>query len=118
MIALGKPLMIMLAFFTFFDAFGIIFSGALKGAGDTRFPMWASVILSWTIFVPPVYLTVEVYRAGVHLAWLWAILYLSTLAIILFRRFRKGRWKSIDMVGQEPVPPPLTPVMDERVPGE
>ena len=113
MLALGKPLMIMLAFFAFFDAFGIIFSGALKGAGDTRFPMWASVILSWTIFVPPVYLTVEVYQAGVHLAWLWAILYLSMLAIILFRRFRRGKWKSIDMVGRDPAPPPLTPIMDE-----
>ena len=114
MLDLGKPLLLMLAFFCLFDAFGLVFSGALKGAGDTKFPMWTSVILSWTLFVPPVYLTVEVYRAGLHWAWFWAILYISLLGMVLFWRFRRGKWKTIDMVGHEPPEDAIGPVAEER----
>ena len=118
MVILGRPLMIMLAFFCLFDAFGLVFSGALKGAGDTRFPMWTSVVLSWTIFVPPVYLMVEVYGASVHWAWFWAILYISLLGMVYFWRFRRGKWRSIDMVGRRAAPPPIITVAEERLPGE
>ena len=31
---------------------GIVLSGALRGAGDTRFPMWITLITGWLLRVP------------------------------------------------------------------
>jgi len=117
----GRKLLIMVAIYTVFDAFAIAFAAGLKGAGDTRFVMVAAVIAGWTLFVPPVYLTVYVFHGGLILAWVWATLYIIVLGLVYLWRFRKGRWKKIDMIGEdrEPVPVrPLPTVMEERLAGE
>jgi MATE family multidrug resistance protein len=111
----------MVAIYCFFDALGISFSAALKGAGDTRFVMWCSVIAGWVLFVPPVYLTVSVFRGGLMLAWLWATLYIVVVGLVFFWRFRRGDWKTIDMIGEDRkavVVPPMSVAMEERFPPE
>jgi len=117
----GRYLLILVAIYSLFDALGLAFSAGLKGAGDTRFVMWCSVIAGWTLFVPPVYLTVSVFHRGLILAWVWATLYIVLLGLVYFWRFRKGKWKTIDMIGKDRDParvqsPPL--MMEERFPGE
>lgn len=117
----GRYLLIMVAIYTVFDAFGMIFSAGLKGAGDTRFVMWIAVVGGWTLFVPPVYLTVSVFHWGLLLAWVWATLYIVFLGLVYFWRFRKGKWKAIDMIGEgrESIPVQAVPVVvEERFPGE
>jgi MATE family multidrug resistance protein len=117
----GRYLLIMVAIYSVFDALGIVFSASLKGAGDTRFVMWTSVVAGWALFVPPVYLTISVFHGGLILAWVWATFYIVLLGLVYFWRFRKGRWKSIDMIGKDRASlgvQPLPVVMEEHVPGE
>jgi MATE family multidrug resistance protein len=117
----GRYLLIMVAIYSVFDALAMAFSAGLKGAGDTRFVMWSAVIAGWTLFVPPVYLTVSVFEGGLILAWTWATLYIVTLGVVYWWRFRKGRWKTIDMIGEDQEAArvhPLPVMMEERFPGE
>ncbi|MFH1113239.1 MAG: MATE family efflux transporter [Pseudomonadota bacterium] len=88
----------LIAVFTVFDTVFIVFSGALKGAGDTKFAMWAQIIAAWVFFVPPVYVIVEILDMGVTAAWCWGVAYVVALGTIFWRRFHSGRWKSIRMI--------------------
>jgi len=45
------------AVYSLFDAINLIFSFALRGAGDTRFVSLFSLALSWPLMVVPTYLT-------------------------------------------------------------
>jgi MATE family multidrug resistance protein len=117
----GRYLLIMVAIYSVFDALAMAFSAGLKGAGDTRFVMWSAVIVGWTLFVPPVYLTVSVFKGGLILAWAWATLYIVTLGLVYWWRFRKGHWKTIDIIGEDQEAArvhPLPVMMEERFSGE
>jgi MATE family multidrug resistance protein len=116
MVAYGRRILLLIAFYGFFDAMNIIFSGALKGAGDTRFTMWAAVIVAWVFFVPPIYLIVEVFNQGVLLAWGWATIYIIVIGTVFCFRFRSGKWKTIDLLARKETTPSIPPVIDEHLP--
>ncbi|MBW1856507.1 MAG: MATE family efflux transporter [Deltaproteobacteria bacterium] len=115
-IAYGRRILILVALYSVFDAMNIIFSGALKGAGDTRFAMWAAIIVAWVFFVPPVYLIIEVFEKGVLMAWGWATLYIILIGSVFCWRFRKGKWKEIDLLGRREKTATIPPVIDEHLP--
>ena len=115
-IAYGRRILILVALYSVFDAMNIIFSGALKGAGDTRFAMWAAIIVAWVFFVPPVYLIIEVFEKGVLMAWGWASLYIILIGSVFCWRFRKGKWKEIDLLGRREKTATIPPVIDEHLP--
>ncbi|MDQ7784554.1 MAG: MATE family efflux transporter [Desulfomonilaceae bacterium] len=94
----GALILRLIAVFTVFDTIFIVFSGALKGAGDTRFAMWAQIVAAWIFFVPPVYFIVEVFHMGLLTAWCWGVVYIVGLGTVFWGRFRSGRWKAIRMV--------------------
>lgn len=87
------------AVWTLFDTLFIIFSGALKGAGDTLFAMWAQVALAWFFFVPPVYIITQCLGMGVLAAWCWGLVYVMLLGIVFWARFKSGKWRGISIVG-------------------
>ena len=97
-ISASRPLMKVLAVFIFFDAIAIIFSDALRGAGDTRFQMLGASACAWLIFVPGVWYIV--YRAGGELvhAWIWGGFYVFVLASVFALRFNSGRWRAINIL--------------------
>ena len=112
----GRQILIMVAIYSIFDAMNIIFSGALKGAGDTRFAMWAAIIVAWMFFVPPVYVIIEVLERGVLLAWGWATVYIILIGIVFCWRFRKGKWKEIDLLGRKGRAVTIPSIVDEHLP--
>jgi len=112
----GRKILILVAMYSVFDAMNIIFSGALKGAGDTKFAMWTAIIVAWIFFVPPVYMIIEVFKKGVLLAWGWATLYIILIGTVFCWRFRKGKWKEIDMLGRKGSAVSIPPVIDEHLP--
>ncbi|HAH31396.1 MAG TPA: hypothetical protein DCL44_03675 [Elusimicrobia bacterium] len=93
-----RPLMSVLTAFIFFDAIGIIFADALRGAGDTRFQMLGASACAWLLFVPGVWYIV--YRAGGELvhAWIWGGFYVFMLAAVFALRFNSGRWRGINIL--------------------
>jgi multidrug resistance protein, MATE family len=97
----GSVLLRLVAVYTVFDTMFIIYSGALKGAGDTRFAMWAQVAIAWIFFVPPVYLIIQYFHLGLVAAWVWAVVYVVTLGLVFLYRFRSGHWKTIRMMDKD-----------------
>jgi len=75
----------------------MVLAGALRGAGDTRWPMYLAVIGNMVIRVPLVYVVLEVFHLG--LAWVWVVTVLQwlILSLLVLWRFFKGRWKLIEV---------------------
>ena len=100
---IGAKILICVGLYQMFDAMLVIFSGALRGAGDTSFAMWACVLCSWCIFVPGTIFVTETLRLGVYAAWVWVFLYSFMLGLTYLKRFHGGRWKSIEVIPNEEI---------------
>jgi len=94
-IALGGPLLALGAAFQLFDALQIVVGGALRGAGDTRWPFLAQTGLAWVVRLPLAWLFAVTLGRGVVGAWYAEFVFILTLAAALLLRFRGGAWKSI-----------------------
>ena len=93
----GVTILRLIAVYQVFDGVGIVLSGALNGAGDTRFTMVGRMILAWGMFLPLAWLMIFRLDMGVWGAWSAALAYLGGLALIFFFRFRSGHWKTIEV---------------------
>jgi MATE family multidrug resistance protein len=94
-VGLGVPLLAIGALFQLFDAFGIISEGALRGAGDTRWPFLVHSALGWGFFVPLAYLLGFVLEGGLTGAWAGGMLYVIVLSSLLVWRFHSGAWRQV-----------------------
>jgi MATE family multidrug resistance protein len=92
-VSLGRPLLLIGALFQIFDFVGIVSEGALRGAGDTRWPFAVHTALSWGLFLPLAYVLGVVLGGGLTGAWLGGLVYVAALALVLVRRFRSGAWQ-------------------------
>jgi MATE family multidrug resistance protein len=97
------------AVYSIFDAMNIIFCSAIKGAGDTRYVMFVTVLLSVFILILPVYLIVEILELGLMFAWVLATAYVTLLGVIFYLRFLGGKWKSMRVIEPEVVVPAPKP---------
>lgn len=104
-IQLGSAFLIATAAFQFFDGIAMSLSGALRGAGDTRWPGVATLILSWSIIVGGG-LAIVRWAPGLESRgpWMTSAAYIITLALALLVRFRSGAWKAITLVRDEAGP--------------
>jgi MATE family multidrug resistance protein len=96
-------LLYFVAFYSIFDTMNIIFACALKGAGDTRWVMITSVILSWITLIIPTYLASVVYNWGLYITWSFVTLYIVMLGIVFFLRFLGGKWESMRVIEEMPL---------------
>ncbi len=92
---LGMPLLAVGALFQLCDAVGIIASGALRGAGDTRWPFLVQTGMAWGLFLPLGWLGGVALGGGVLGAWIGGTAYVAALAAVLALRFRAGAWKRV-----------------------
>ncbi|HOZ45563.1 MAG TPA: MATE family efflux transporter [Candidatus Hydrogenedentes bacterium] len=100
-VRLGHILLIMAAIFQGFDAINIVSSGALRGAGDTRWMAYMTFIGAYLVFLPLAMLLAYVVGWGTVGAWLGATVYVMGLSGVLFSRFRGERWRSIRIFSSE-----------------
>jgi MATE family multidrug resistance protein len=91
----GGPLLMVGALYQFFDAIAIVSDGALRGAGDTRWPFVVRCLLSWLVFLPLAYLLAVPIGWGLTGAWLGGLGQILLLALFLVFRFRSGAWRRI-----------------------
>ncbi len=73
-----------------FDALFNIFYGALRGAGDTRFPMLVNVLSAWLLFVPGAWYAIG--RWGLVGAWSCFLFHLMAMVAAYWWRFRGDTW--------------------------
>ncbi len=74
--------------------------GALRGAGDTHFTMFVSVIAHW-LFVPILYICINVLGLGILISWFILIVFFMLFSVILVVRFRSGKWKTIKVINPQ-----------------
>ncbi len=86
------------AVYSIFDMLNVVFAAGLKGAGDTRYPLGVTVVLSFVAMLVPAYLLCVRGGAGVYTAWVTASAYVVLLGLLMMRRFRAGRWKSLRVI--------------------
>lgn len=94
-LTLGAPLLAVGAAFQVADAIGVLSGGALRGAGDTRWPFLVQTALAWGFFLPAAYLGGIVLDGGLTGAWLGGVAYVAVLGFALRWRFRSGAWKRV-----------------------
>ncbi len=93
----ARVLLRFVAAYCLFDSANLVFSFALRGAGDTRFVTLAALGPAWLIMVVPTYLAYR-YQWGIYWAWAFASTYIAVLALIFVARFRYGKWKTMRVI--------------------
>ncbi|MFZ2905139.1 MAG: MATE family efflux transporter [Cyclobacteriaceae bacterium] len=78
-----------------FYSYGMVVSQSFNGAGDTRTPIYISLVGFWVFQIPLAYFLANTLKTGpVGLYWAIAIAE-SLMAVASILIFRQGRWKSV-----------------------
>ena len=90
-IAIAQPIM----------AVDITLSGALRGAGDTRFPLLATVCgIIFGRLLP----ALAFFKLGLSVHWIFAVMLLDYIikSSMLLRRYKSGKWLNLKFSGAPP----------------
>ncbi|HQR30918.1 MAG TPA: MATE family efflux transporter [Anaeromyxobacteraceae bacterium] len=88
-VAAATPLFRVAGVFQVSDGIQAIGAGVLRGAGDTRFTLWANLAGHWGLGMPAALLLGMALGFGVTGLWWGLLLGLSAVAVALFLRFRR-----------------------------
>jgi MATE family multidrug resistance protein len=106
-IALGVFMVRLMAFYVCADAILLVFSGALRGAGDTFWTMCLSVSTHWSMSIVTIWL-IRHSHVPPRVAWCSLVGFVWLIAGIFYGRYRSGRWREMRVVDAPvPVPVPL-----------
>lgn len=83
------------AVYSVFDAMAVVFASALRGAGDTLFPMLVTLFSSWLVMTIPAWLIVQMKGATIEMLWLTCTGHITLMGAAMLLRFMSGRWKKI-----------------------
>jgi len=75
----------------------VVLSGALRGGGDTQFPMWVSFFAGWFFLLPLAYWLAIVLGWGPAAAWAAMAGNYTVSALLVALRFRGGRWRTMQV---------------------
>jgi MATE family multidrug resistance protein len=85
------------ALYVLADATIVVFSGTLRGAGDTLWAMGLSVAMHWAM-VPIVFVFLKVLNFSPIAVWLAFIVFFLISGGLFYLRFRHGHWKTLVVV--------------------
>jgi MATE family multidrug resistance protein len=89
---LSAFMMIGLSTYAMADAIILVSGGVLRGAGDTRWLMTASVSLHWAMLVAQ-YFIINVFEYGPKASWMAFVVMLLLIALVYGLRLWGGRWR-------------------------
>ena len=104
---LGRELLGYLAVSGFFVSVALTYTGALQGTGDTRGPLYISIVSQ--VIIPIGLCTWYTVGRGLQPGDIWLAIVLGhmTRAALSVVRFRQGKWRDIAVdIGSAPAPPP------------
>ena len=90
---LSTFMMIGLASYVMADAIILITGGILRGAGDTRWLMWVSILLHWLMLVIQ-YFVIKVLDMGPKTAWFVFVVMILVTALFYVIRLRGEKWRT------------------------
>jgi putative MATE family efflux protein len=103
-LSIGRQLLAFLSVSGLFITVALSYTGGLQGTGDTRSPLYISIISQ--VIVPLGLCTLLEAMYGLEPAYIWTAIVVghATRASLSFVRFRQGKWRSI-AVDIEPARP-------------
>jgi MATE family multidrug resistance protein len=88
------------AAYSLFDAMSLVFVGAIKGAGDTRFVLWTHASIAPFPLLAG-WLGITRFGYGLNWCWLMLTLWACVLGLTFLARFLHGRWRSMRVIEPE-----------------
>jgi MATE family multidrug resistance protein len=85
------------AAYNLLDATQMVFVGALKGAGDTRFLLRVSLVLA-SLLAGFSWLSVQVWKLNVFGCWALIVFWCLIAAVTYALRFWQGRWRRMRVI--------------------
>jgi len=74
-------------------AIALVLSGALRGAGENRWVMYASIFFGWGLRVPGAFIVSGLLGGGVQWVWFMISADWTLRAVWMYIRFRSGNWR-------------------------
>ena len=99
---LARTLLRLAALYTLADATQVVFSGALRGAGDTKWVLIISGTLHWVMAIGA-FVLIRVLVAPPVGVWFFFIAFIMSMSAAMFLRYRRGAWERMRLV--EPATP-------------
>ena len=78
-------------------AIGMVMSGALKGAGDTKGPFRISLVTNFLFRLPLIFAIVFLINGNISYVWAATALQYGVEATLMVIRYSKGHWRRIDI---------------------
>ncbi|MCA1959110.1 MAG: MATE family efflux transporter [Nitrospira sp.] len=79
-------------------ALTMVLAGSLRGAGDTRFILWATTAGMWGVRVPLAFIFGIWLKLGVVYVWTAMIADWSVRMVLLLWRYQSERWRAIQLL--------------------
>ncbi|WP_371377873.1 MATE family efflux transporter [Sporomusa aerivorans] len=73
-------------------ALNYVMGGALRGAGDTKWPMYVTTVGIWLVRLPLIYLCITIWKLPITVAWWITAADFLVRSAIMWWRFETGRW--------------------------
>jgi MATE family multidrug resistance protein len=100
--ALVIPLLRFVAVYSCFDALAVVFGSAIRGAGDTRFVLWYTLVMGLLVLVVPTFAVQTWWGGGMTASWSAATLFVVVMGLGFMARFMGGSWKSMRVIEATP----------------
>ena len=94
---LSAFMMIGLSSYMMADAVILVSGGILRGAGDTRWLMVASVTLHWAMLVAQFFI-IRVFELSPRVSWVVLVALVFAIALVYALRLRGGRWRDPEVL--------------------
>jgi MATE family multidrug resistance protein len=94
---LSAFMMIGLSSYVMADAVILVSGGILRGAGDTRWLMIASVSLHWAMLVAQFFI-IRVFELSPKVSWLAFVALVLAIALVYALRLKGGRWRDPEVL--------------------
>ena len=94
----GFILFLIMAAWQVFDGTDIVLSGALKGAGDTKFVMILLFVVAYVLWLPLVIITARYISNTIPALWSTMIMYVVITSVASAIRWHRGRWEKITVL--------------------
>ena len=78
--------------YIFVEVLLVIYAGALRGAGDTVWVMFACAIMNWCV-AGALYVAAYIFQLPAQYAWIAVVAVYSTAPVIFWRRWKSGKWR-------------------------
>jgi len=85
------------------SSMALIYFGAVRGAGDTHYVMWAMAGSALVLLAAPLYAVQELFNPGLSVLWAIFTVYVVALSVLAYRRYHYGPWRTMLVIEQEVV---------------